>query len=497
MRPSRPMEPRGANGGDTNRLNRRSQVKAEPGENKNKVLGDCSKLLPGRPPLGHDWRMSAQRSPQPTARTVALDLLGSVLRQKHPLDRAIQDHPAFAGLDVRDRGFARALVATTLRRLGQIDALIDIALDRPLPRKAEGAHDLLRLGLTQLLFLGTPPHAAVATAVELAQARGHGPHKALINAVLRRFVREGAALVKGQDAARINTPDWLWNAWAAAYGEPTCRNIAEAHLSEAPLDISVKRGTPEDKTAWAEKLNAGVLPTGSLRRDAGGMVSALPGFEDGAWWVQDAAAALPVKLLGDVKGKHVIDLCAAPGGKTAQLAAAGARVTAVDRSEKRLLQVRENLDRLGLEAELVCADAGDWRPDETANGAADAVLVDAPCSSTGTIRRHPDVARLKTPDDVSKLAGVQDRLLSAAPGMVRPGGLIVYCSCSLQPEEGPDRIIALLDAGAPVTRIDVAPGDIGGLGELISADGALRSLPCHLENLGGMDGFYAARLKRV
>jgi 16S rRNA (cytosine967-C5)-methyltransferase len=325
--------------------------------------------------------------------------------------------------------------------------------------------------------------------VDLAQARGHGPHKKLANAVLRRVAREGRAIADAQDAARLNTPDWLWQSWAAAYGEATCRQIAEAHLSEAPLDITVK----ENVEAWAEKLGARVLPTGSLRRKAGGRVADLPGFKDGAWWVQDAASALPVKLLGDVKGKTVIDLCAAPGGKTAQLAAAGARVTAVDRSEKRLVRLRENLDRLGLTAELVCADATEWKPVEMA----DAALVDAPCSSTGAIRRHPDVARLKAPGDVIKLAGVQDRLLAAALDQVRPGGLIVYSSCSLQPEEGPDRIAALLDAGRPVTRVDVAPGDIGGLKEVISADGDLRCLPCHLGDLGGMDGFYAARLKRI
>ncbi len=222
------------------------------------------------------------------------------------------------------------------------------------------------------------------------------------------------------------------------------------------------------------------------------MIPDLPGFKDGAWWVQDAASALPVKLLGDVKGKRVIDLCAAPGGKAAQLAAKGAIVTAIDRSEKRLVRLRENLDRLGLVAELVCADAAEWKPAERA----DAALVDAPCSSTGTIRRHPDVARLKTPGDISKLTGVQDRLLTAALDMVRPGGLIVYSSCSLQPEEGPDRIAALLDTGRPVTRVDAQPGDIGGLEEVISADGDLRCLPCHLSDLGGMDGFYAARLKR-
>jgi 16S rRNA (cytosine967-C5)-methyltransferase len=434
---------------------------------------------------------------KPSARSVTFDLLTAVLRQKLSLDQALSEHPGIGGLEVRDRGFARSITATTLRRLGQIDALIDIALERPLPRKAQGAHDLLRLGLTQLLFLGTPPHAAVATTVDLAQALGHGPHKSLINAILRRFSREGAGLVKNQDAARINTPNWLWQAWTAAYGEPTCRHIAEAHLTEAPLDITVKGNTLEDKKEWAEKLDARLLPTGSLRRDAGGMVNTLEGFDDGAWWVQDAAAALPVRLFGDVSDKHVIDLCAAPGGKTAQLAAAGARVTAVDRSEKRLLRVRENLDRLGLDADIVCADAGDWRPDKTA----DAVLVDAPCSSTGTIRRHPDVARLKAPEDVSKLSGVQDRLLAAAVDMVKPGGEIVYCSCSLQPEEGPDRITALLDAGAPVSRVAVQPGDIGGPGklteDLISADGALRSLPSHLEEGGGMDGFFAARLKRV
>jgi 16S rRNA (cytosine967-C5)-methyltransferase len=433
----------------------------------------------------------------PSARSVAFDLLAAVLRQKKSLDQALSENSNLGGLEVRDRGFARSITATTLRRLGQIDALIDIALDRPIPKKAQGAHDLLRLGLTQLLFLGTPPHAAVSTTMDLAQALGHGPHKSLINAILRRFSREGAELVNNQDAARLNTPDWLWDAWTAAYGQNTCRSIAEAHLTEAPLDITVKGEALEDKTAWAEKLDARLLPTGSLRRNAGGMVNSLEGFEEGVWWVQDAAAALPVRLLGDVKGKHVIDLCAAPGGKTAQLAAAGARVTAVDRSEKRLLLVRENLDRLGLDAKLVNADAVDWRPDEVADGAADAILVDAPCSSTGTIRRHPDVARLRAPEDVSKLSRLQDRLLAAAVDMIRPGGDIVYCSCSLQPEEGPGRIAALLDGGAPVARLDVQPGDIGGLEDLISADGTLRSLPCHLEEEGGMDGFFAARLKRV
>lgn len=423
------------------------------------------------------------------ARRVAFDVLDAVLARKRSLDEAITDHPAFAMLAVRDRAFARNLAATTLRRLGQIDALVDHALERPLRHKAAHVANVLRLGITQILFLGTPPHAAVATAVDLAQTLGHGHLKGLVNAVLRRLVREGRALLMAQDAARLNTPDWLWESWSVAYGEPVCRAIAEAHLAEAPLDITVK----DDAQAWAEKLEAKVLPTGSLRRTPGGNVTALPGFAAGVWWVQDAAAALPAGFLGDVAGRRVIDLCAAPGGKTAQLAARGACVTAVDRSPKRLTRLRDNLDRLGLEAELVAADAVDWRPSERA----DAVLLDAPCSATGTIRRHPDVARLKTPDDVATLSKAQHRLLASALEMVVPGGVVVYGACSLQPVEGPEHIRHLIGGGGPAVPVPIQPAEVGGLGELLTADGALRSLPCHLKDLGGIDGFYAARLRRT
>jgi 16S rRNA (cytosine967-C5)-methyltransferase len=424
----------------------------------------------------------------PSPREVALDLLDAVLHRRRPLEDAVGNHPNFAQLAPRDRAFARNLIATALRRLGQIDDLIDRCLDRPLPPAARPARAILRLGVAQLLFLGTPAHAAVDTSVELAGRHKAQAYKKLINAVLRRLEREGTLWLAEQDPARLNTPDWLWQSWRTAYGDDTCRKIAEAHLHEPALDLTVNG----DVTAWAARLDAVVLPTGSLRRAAGGPIVDLPGYAEGAWWVQDAAAALPARLLGDVRGRSVIDLCAAPGGKTAQLAAAGACVTAIERTASRLKRLKENLARLNLQAEIVQADAAKWRPAELA----DAVLLDAPCSATGTIRRHPDVARLKTPDDVATLAVTQARLLAAALAMVKPGGVLVYGACSLQSEEGPLQTAAIL-AGSGATRIPIRAGEVGGLAELIDTNGDLRTLPCHLAGHGGLDGFYAVRLRRT
>ena len=293
-----------------------------------------------------------------TARHAALDLIGAVLRRRRPLDDAIEECPAMRQLSGRDRAFARLLVATALRRLGQIDALIALCLSTPLAPRAAVVHDILRLGVAQLLFLRTPPHAAVATSVDLAHSRGFLSHKGLVNAVLRRLSVEGAERVAAQDAARLNTPDWLWRSWSCSYGEETARAIATAHLKEAPLDLTLR----EDAEAWCGRLQATLLPTGTLRRPAGGSVAALPGYAEGAWWVQDAAAALPARLFGDLAGREVVDLCAAPGGKTAQLATAGARVTAVDRSTRRLDRLVANFGRLGLPVEAVAADALDLAP---------------------------------------------------------------------------------------------------------------------------------------
>jgi 16S rRNA (cytosine967-C5)-methyltransferase len=423
-----------------------------------------------------------------SARAAAFDVLRAVLEQRRPLDAALGALDA-SRMSARDRAFLRLLVATTLRRLGQIDGIIEICLERPLPRRAQTVRFLLRMGICQLLFLETPPHAAVDTTVALIAGRGgEAGYKGLVNAVLRRGDRERRSLLERTGDPSVNTPAWLWSSWIAAYGSDVAAAIGAAHLREPPLDISVKGDLP----AWRDRLGATLLPTGSLRLQTDGRVDALPGFAEGAWWVQDAAAALPVRLLGDLTGRRVIDLCAAPGGKTAQLAAAGAEVIAVDRSESRLEQLRANLARLSLQASTVAADAVAWRPDDPA----DAVLLDAPCSATGTIRRHPDVPWLKRPGDMVKLTTLQDRLLRAAVAMVKPGGPIVFCTCSLQPEEGPERIEALLRSGAPVERMPIDLAATGGQTEFVTAAGDLRTLPCHLGELGGIDGFFAARLRK-
>lgn len=420
------------------------------------------------------------------ARDLSFDLLVTVLDRRQPLDESFAAHPLTARLAARDRAFALNVTATALRRLGQIDALIARFVPRALPSRAEAARALLRLGLAQLLFLGTPAHAAVNETVAIAGQHHLTGLMPLINAVLRRAASEGAAIIAGQDAARLNTPDWLWESWCEAYGVACARAIAEANLRDPTLDLTAK-GDPANVVAL---LGGTLLPTGTVRLAETRAVAEMPGFADGAWWVQDAAAALPVRLFGDVAGKVVLDLCAAPGGKTAQLAAAGAKVIAVDRSAARLQRLKSNLERLRLHAEVIAADVGSWRPQEPV----DAILLDAPCSATGTIRRHPDVARLKQPKDVAALASTQARLLTAAAAMLRPGGVLVYCACSLQPEEGPQQIASLLGAGTGIARLPIDPAELAGLAELLTPEGDLRSLPCHLETLGGLDGFYAARL---
>ncbi len=432
-------------------------------------------------------------SPALASRNAALDILALVLDHARPLDEAVESVLAKSTMEPRDRAFARLLATTVIRRLGQIDDALQRLTDTRLPLRPAALMNLLRLGAAQLLFLETPPHAAVATAVDLAQAVGLGRGKGMANAVLRRLSREASDILADQDAARLNIPEWLWKRWSATYGEDSVRAIAGQHAAEPPLDLTLKPG--ENPEHWAQALGAVILSTGTLRRPVGGRIEDLPGFAGGAWWVQDAAAALPVRLLGDVTGKTVFDLCAAPGGKTAQLAAAGARVTAVDRSSARLDIVKRNLERLNLKAILVAADALAWKP--AGGELADMILLDAPCTATGTARRHPDVPLTKTQQGLLQLTRLQGELLRRAASLVKPGGAIVYCTCSLEPEEGEMQIARFLADHKDMTRRPIAPAELGNLSDAVTQDGDMRTLPCHLADQGGMDGFFSARLVRI
>lgn len=432
----------------------------------------------------------------PDARAAALELLGAVLDRGLPLDTALAHSATLAKLSPRDRAFARLMITTVLRRRGQIDAALDEKLARRLTKHQTQVRNALRLGVAQLVFLETPAHAAVDGSVNLVRQSGRAGMTGLVNAVLRTIDRDSAdALAATPEAELRNAPEWLRQSWIAAYGAETATAIMAAHRAEPPLDLTLAPGASAED--WASRLDATILPTGSCRRRTGGIVSELDGFAEGAWWIQDAAASLPARLFGDLAGRTVIDLCAAPGGKTAQLAAAGARVTAVDISTERLRLVTQNMERLGLSAETVIADATAFTPPAPV----DAILLDAPCSSTGTIRRHPDIAWLKKQSDVTAAAELQARLLRAAVSMLAPGGTLVYAVCSLQPEEGPARIDALLADTADMARVAITREELPGLDDLsppaITAQGDVRTLPCHLADAGGMDGFYIARLKRL
>jgi 16S rRNA (cytosine967-C5)-methyltransferase len=438
-------------------------------------------------------------SPQPevpglAARRIAADILDGVLRRRIALDEQFSGknaHPGLPALAERDRALTRRLTATVLRRLGTLRHLVGGYLEKGFPSDAPRAETILLLGAAQILWLEVPDHAAVDLSVRLAQAdRRAGRYAGLVNAVLRRVAQQGAT-ASFDDISR-DTPEWLLKRWTGIYGSDTARAIAAANGHEPALDLTVK----QDTESWAERLRGRVMPTGTVRTLAHGAISLLPGFSEGAWWVQDAAAALPVRLFGDLRGKNVADLCAAPGGKTAQLAFAGANVTALDRSPVRINRLRENLARLSLDAETVVADALEWD-----GGPFDAVLVDAPCSSTGTIRRHPDVPWLKSEADVSVLTSLQQRLLDRAVGLLKPGATLVYCVCSLEPEEGENQITALIARDPRVTRKPITPQDVFDRAEFVTPAGDLRTLPLHLVDpdprWGGLDGFYATRLTRI
>jgi 16S rRNA (cytosine967-C5)-methyltransferase len=431
------------------------------------------------------------------ARRIAADILDGVLHKHRTLDDQLDGaaaHPGLKALSDRDRALMRRLVATILRRLGTLGHVLSRLLDRGIPTDAPRAQSALLIGAAQILWMDVPDHAAVDLSVRLVQSdRRAAKYAGLVNAVLRRCAREGQPLIDEVRSQTLDVPPWLLTRWIAHYGETTARDIAVALGHEPSLDITVK----SDAAQWATRLHGETLPTGSVRTLLQGSVTMLPGFAEGQWWVQDAAAALPARLLGDVAGQSIADLCAAPGGKTAQLVHAGARVTAVDRSPGRMARLRDNLTRLALDAEVVVSDAADWQGGKNGGGF-DGVLVDAPCSSTGTMRRHPDVAWLRQETDIVALAALQKRLLQKAVTLLRPGGTLVYCTCSLEAEEGEQAISEFLATEATMRRAPIDAGEVAGLAETLTAEGDLRTLPCHLPHadprLGGLDGFYAARL---
>jgi 16S rRNA (cytosine967-C5)-methyltransferase len=437
--------------------------------------------------------LTTETVPGLPARKLAAIVIDEVLKARLALDETFERLAPSFKLDAADLGLARAIAITSFRRLGTIQHAINARLERGSPRNSGMFEPIVVAAAAQILFLDVPDHAAVDLAIRhLHEDTRSSRYVSLGNALLRRLARERAAILAEALDPFIDTPEWLAANWIESYGEETAAAIAKSHREEPPLDITVKA----DADAWAEKLDGVALPTGSIRLRERHGITSLPGFDEGAWWVQDAAAALPVRLLAPQAAERIADLCAAPGGKTAQLAAAGAVVTAVDRSGPRLRRLRANLERLGLSAEIVSKDATTWQAEPF-----DAVLLDAPCSATGTIRRHPDVAWTKTEEDRAKLCHLQARLLEAAAKLTKPGGRLVYCTCSLEPQECEQQIEIFLSENPDFKRAPISAAEIGDVAGAIDGNGDLRTLPHQLpggtSRLSGWAGFYASRLIRL
>jgi 16S rRNA (cytosine967-C5)-methyltransferase len=398
-------------------------------------------------------------------------LLDAVLRRGLAIEQALE--ASAKGLAPPDRGLAHAIAAEVLRWLADLDALIDSATRNRLPDDAK-ARFALRIALAQVLRLGTPPHAAISTVLPLVDG---GPRK-LVHGVFGTLDRKGAVLPD-----HPTLPDQVHARIAGNWGERVASAAAAAIAAPPPLDLTLRSDVPD--------LHGESLMTGHMRVSGETPVPDLPGYAEGAWWVQDLAASLPARLLGSGTGR-ALDLCAAPGGKTLQLAASGWDVTAVDVSESRLARLSENLDRTGLSAHIVTADLLDWEP----GFEADAVLLDAPCSATGIFRRHPDVFHRVRPRLIAEMAELQAQLLPRVARWVRPGGLLVYATCSLEPEEGEQQIERFLAEHSAFAIDRVLPDELPE-GLVAHERGWLRTLPGMLVERGGLDGFFMVRLMRV
>lgn len=380
-----------------------------------------------------------------------------------------------------DKHFVRQLALTTLRHYGQIQSLIAHFLTKPLGRKLRDIQLILSLGVAQIIFLQTPSHAAVDTSVRLVKQMQKTPFAGLVNGVLRRLDREKANL--SIPSCVENLPEWLLRSWQKTYGKGKTQAIAEKLTTEPLLDITVK----ENPLEWAARWGGVVLETGTVRVNAGEDITKRAGYETGEWWIQEASASIPAQLFPSVKGKRVADLCSAPGGKTAQLVTRGAIVDAYDISERRLNRLHENINRLGMNesVRVFCADVSELkvRPENLY----DAVLLDAPCSATGTIRRHPDLLFHRTADDVIRLSLLQRTLLKKAVELVKPGGYIVYATCSLQSEENETVVQDVVQCCPMIKRVELPEK----WARFKNNAGALQVLPDQ-----GQDGFYATLLRK-
>lgn len=431
------------------------------------------------------------------ARIVALNILKEVTVKHRALDDILKSDKEYSLLDNRDKSFCRMLVSTCLRRYGQINDILRQALKKPDKKiKPPIIYKILQIGVTQIMFMDVPNHAAVDITVELAEICGAGDKKSFVNGVLRTVTREGGKWSSKQDIPRLNTPDWLLNEWIKDYGIATTIEIGQANMVEAPLDFTIRDNDRIDE--WAEILDGNILPTGTIRRreSSGVNITNLDGFEAGAWWIQDISASLAVKIMGNINGKKIVDLCAAPGGKTMQLVTNGADVIAVDRSARRMQKLKENLDRINITAnvKIEIADALAWQSNEDI----DILLLDAPCSATGTIRRHPDLVHIKTYEDMEKLVDLQKRLLDNAFSKLKSGGILIYCTCSLQKDEGENRIEEFLSNNKKeAKRIPITAEEIGKIEGIINDNGDIRIMPFHLAAMGGMDGFFISRIMKL
>jgi 16S rRNA (cytosine967-C5)-methyltransferase len=428
------------------------------------------------------------------ARIAAAHVIADVVQGGRRLDERFSPQAVpqrVAGLDARDAALARSIASAAIRRLGTIRHALAALMDKGLPKPGARLEWPMIAAAAQIFFLDTPDHAAVDLAVRTARLEPKtAPFAGLVNGVLRNLVRRREEFL-ASDPLELDTPSWLAQRWTRNYGAAEARAFARAHMLEPPLDLTVK-SEPE---RWAERLDGVVTPTGSVRLRTLAPIAGLDGYEDGEWWVQDAAAALPARLLRAEPDERILDMCAAPGGKTAQLAQARALVTALDRSAERLKLLAVNLQRARLHADIAVGDATNFQARPF-----DAILVDAPCSATGTIRRHPDVAWIKKPGDLDALASLQSKMLDRAAALLRPGGRMVYCTCSLEPEEGEAQVAAFLRRQPDMRRIPIDAEGEGIPREFVTAEGDLRTLPSHWPaeepRLRGVDGFFAARFSR-